>query len=88
VSRDRHGRASRASRTPLQAQRAPGGKKLRKVERVWPPGVRQELPRRTCWFTMNWSLFYDRTFLRKEVFGLLRIVKSLFIQLDDVKIQW
>src|SRR4029077_12463052 len=34
------------------------------------------------------SLFYDRTFLRKEVFGLLRIVKSLFIQLDDVKIRW
>jgi hypothetical protein len=35
-----------------------------------------------------WSFFYDRTFLRKEIFALLRIGKSLSIQLDDVKIRW
>src|SRR6266478_4928146 len=34
------------------------------------------------------SLFYDRTFLGKEVFALLWIGKSLFVLLDDVKIRW
>ena len=49
--------ASRASRAPLKAQRAAGGKKLRYVARTWPVGVAQQPPRSTCWLTMNLPLY-------------------------------
>src|ERR1700691_5916439 len=52
-----HGQGSRASRSPLKAQRAPGGKKLRYVGRVCPAGVAQHPPRRTYWLTMNFPLY-------------------------------
>src|ERR1700678_1441644 len=48
---------SRANRSPLKAQRAPGGKKLRYVGRTWPAGVAQHPPRRTYWLTMNLPLY-------------------------------
>ena len=38
-------------------QRADAGKKLRYVTRLWPVGVRQELPRSTYWLTMNLPLY-------------------------------
>src|ERR1700691_2547593 len=52
-----HGQGSRASRSPLKAQRAPGGKKLRYVGRMCPAGVAQHPPRKTYWLTMNLPLY-------------------------------
>ena len=49
--------ASVASRRPLNAQRAAGGKKLRYVGRVWPAGVTQDPPRSTIWLHMNLPLY-------------------------------
>src|SRR5205823_10028044 len=48
---------SRANRTPVNGHREPGGKKLRYVARVWPAGVAQPPPRRTCWLTMHLPLY-------------------------------
>src|SRR6185437_4897096 len=49
--------ASPASRTPLNCQRAAGGKKLRYEARMCSRGVAQDPPRRTSWLIMNLPLY-------------------------------
>src|SRR5262249_35761717 len=51
------GRQRPARRIPVTCQRASGGKKFRYVGRVCAAGVKQEAPRRTIWFTMNFPLY-------------------------------
>src|SRR5262249_9777398 len=46
-----------ARRTPLNCQRASGGKKLRYVVRAWDRGVAHDAPRKTSWLHMNLPLY-------------------------------